>query len=174
MPLLQRRLLPTAVRAQLDLPAGDALLKTAVLTDGTYAAASRHALHRIIPAATGAPGTVTSYPWCDVDRAAFDPETATITVHLVDATAVALPLVPGTRPAFATTLRERVQASVVHAASLPVPGTAGVRVAVRRDGSGEMFSQVIAERGVDLADPDLAARVDELERRVRGAAGLPL
>ncbi|MBA8809337.1 hypothetical protein [Promicromonospora sukumoe] len=47
------------------------------------------------------------------------------------------------------------------------------RVAVRRRADGELFSQVIGGRGVDLSDPEAARALDAAEARVRSAAGLP-
>lgn len=158
--------MPTAVRALLDLPSGDSLLAAAALDDGSYAAASRFALHRI------ADGRVTTWVWTDVDRAALDPETSTITVNLVTGATVALPLASERNRTFAQTLRERVQNSVVHSAAKELPSGMIVRVAVRRDPSGELFSQVIAPGRVDLSDPATSAVVDDLEERVRQAAGL--
>lgn len=158
--------MPTAVRALLGLPAGDSLLAAAALEDDSYAAASRFALHRI------ADGQVTTWPWTDVDRAALDPETLTITVHLVTGQTVLLPLASERHRTFAQTLRERVQNSVVHSAAKELPDGTIVRVAVRRDPGGELFSQVIAPGHVDLSDPATNAVVDDLEERVRQAAGL--
>lgn len=113
--------------------------------------------------------------WCDVDRAAADPETGTITVEWVDGGApLVLPLAPGARTTFPQTLRERVQWSVIHAAPVDLPRGRSARVAVRRRADGEMFSQVVGGADLDLADPGVAAAVDEAESRARSAVGLPV
>jgi len=166
MPLLRRRMMPTAVRALIDLPAGDALLAAAALADGSYAAPSRFSLYRVEGE------TVSSWPWTEVDRASLDPETSTISVTLVTGSSLELALTPEHNRSFAQTLRERVQNSVVGSSSTRLENGATVRVAVRRASDGELFSQVIAPGTVDLADPGTARVVDELESRVRQAAGL--
>ncbi len=57
-------------------------------------------------------------------------------------------------------IRERVEASVVVSRRIGAGGRRGVRVAVRRAGPGAaLTTQVVADRGVDLAEPELAARV---------------
>ncbi|GAA1867503.1 hypothetical protein [Myceligenerans crystallogenes] len=112
--------------------------------------------------------------WCDVDRAAADPETGTITVEWVDGFApLVLRLVPGVPTTFPQTLRERVQWSVVHAAPVELPQGRSARVAIRRRADGEMFSQVVGGADLNLADPGVAAAVDAAESAARSAVGLP-
>lgn len=168
MPLFARRtVLPPDVRSRLGLPHGDRVIASAELVDG-WAIASRLALY-----VTSAGGEVQRRPWADVDRASLDPETVTITVVWVDGGTRDLQLLDDRQPAFARALRERVQSSVVHHETVRIPGGGQVRVALRRDEDGRLFSQVIGEGRVDLADPAVAALVDAAEARVRGAAGLP-
>ncbi len=164
-------MMPTAVRARIDLPRGDSLLAAAALVGGSYAAASRFALYRVdAPGAEGA--GIESWPWSEVDRASFDPETAIVHVTLVTGETFDLELTEERNRSFTQTLRERVQNSVVGASSTKLENGAVVRVAVRRASDGELFSQVIAPGSVDLTDPRTANVVDELESRVRQAAGL--
>ncbi|MGO1318289.1 MAG: hypothetical protein ACTMIR_14820 [Cellulomonadaceae bacterium] len=112
--------------------------------------------------------------WCDVDTASLDAEAADLTVRWVDGTDdTVLALADNQDPTFARTLRERVQSSVVIAESVPLARGVEVRVAVRRDARGELFSQVIGPAAVDLTDPATAAAVDAAEARVRDASGLP-
>ncbi|WP_298456761.1 hypothetical protein [uncultured Cellulomonas sp.] len=169
MPSLRRRpRLPTAVRAGLDVPAGDAVIASAQLTDG-WAVATRRALHL---ATDGAP--VRRRPWSDVDRAALDPGTRTLSVMWVDGSRDDLHLAHDEPRGLPEVLRERVQSSVVHSEPVTLRDGRRVRVALRRDEDGELLTQVIGDGGVDLADPDVARRVDAAEARVREAAGLPL
>jgi hypothetical protein len=168
VPLFRRRLgLPPAVRARLDLLAGDRVVAAAELTDG-WAVASRSALHVAVGEAP-----VLTRPWSDVDRASLDPETATLSVVWVDGRTDALRLADARPQPFPGVLRERVQSSVVHSESVTLPDGGRVRVAVRRDGSGRLFTQVLGDERVDLADPVVARLVDAAEARVRDAAGLP-
>jgi hypothetical protein len=168
MPLFSRRApLPPDVRARLALVKGDRVLAAAPLVDG-WAIASRLALH---VAGTGA--DVERRPWADVDRAVLDPDSATITVHWVDGGRRELRLADEHQRTFPGTLHERVQSSVVHSETVDLPGGGRVRVALRRDEQGALFSQVIGDGRSDLTDPGVAARVDAAEARVRSAAGLP-
>ena len=137
------------------------------LTDGRWAGASRAALYTAT-----ADGTSQRRPWADVDHAQLAAETATLTIYWVDGHDDILTLTGPGAPAFARTLRERVQSSVVHSEIVMLPGGAQVRVALRRDEDGGLLSQVIGVGAVDLADPDVAALVDAAEARVRSAAGL--
>jgi hypothetical protein len=168
VPLFRRRpSLPAHVLRVLDLPDGDRVVAWADLTDG-WAVASRQALH-IAPAG----GPVRRRPWSDVDRASLDPETATLTIVWVEGPSDHLRLADDGPQPFPGALRERVQSSVVHSETVTVRGNGRVRVAVRRDESGGLFTQVIGDGQVDLRDPAVAAVVDAAEARVRDAAGLP-
>ena len=161
--------LPPSIRARLELARGDQIIASAEINAG-WAVATRLALYT-----TTSDGGIKRRPWSDVDHASLEPETATITVAWVDGRIQALQLLENDnkRPAFARALRERVQSSIVHAETVPLPGGGHVRVALRRDEAGALFSQVTAKGRVDLNDPAVAALVDDAEARVRGAAGLP-
>jgi hypothetical protein len=168
VPLFRRSpSLPADVRARLDLPRDDRVVASAELVDG-WAVASRRALHL---APGGAP--VRRRPWCDVDRASLDPETATLSVTWVEGAVDRLRLANDRPQPFPVVLRERVQSSVVHSETVALPHGVRVRVAARRGEDGALFTQVIVDGRVDLADPDVAAVVDAAEARVREASGLP-
>lgn len=170
MPLFSRRhALPDDVRRALDLPAGDRVLAAAA-SRGRWLVATRLALYVAGGPADGVP--VRRHLWSDVDRASFAPDPPAITVHWVSGAAEDLPLDPPVPVAFAQTLRERVQSSVVHVETVSVPGAGPVRVALRRGEAEELFTQVIGTGRVDLADPAVAALLDAAEARVRAAAGL--
>lgn len=168
MALFARSSLPDNARRSLNLTPDDRVLTAAELTDGTWAVATRTTL-----AVTG--NASPSRAWCDVDRAAYDPLTSSITVEWVDGgPSLVLELAGERGTAFARTLRERVQSSVILAETLTFPGDRRVRVAVRRSADRTLFSQVVADPGVDLDDPAVSAVVDAAENRVRQASGLPL
>lgn len=171
MSWFRRPALPDAARRALDLSPGDRVLAAADLEDGSWAVATRAVL-----ATCAADGRApVQRPWADVDRASYAPETSTITVTWVDgASPVVLRLADPRRTALVQTLRERVQSSVVLSETVTFAAGRTARVAVRRDVDGALFSQVVAEPGVDLGDPEVAARVDAAESRVRAASGLPL
>ena len=70
-------------------------------------------------------------------------------------------------------VRERVEASVVASRRFDVQGRRGVRVAIRRTHPGaELTTQVVADRGVDLNDPAIAARVAAELADLREQAGM--
>ncbi|MBD7949922.1 MULTISPECIES: hypothetical protein [Oerskovia] len=168
MALFARSSLPDDARRSLRLAPKDAVLASAQLVGGSWAVATRTVL-----ATTG--DAATSRPWCDVDKAGYDPATASITVEWVDGAApLVLHLADAKRTALAQTVRERVQSSVVLAEVVTLGGGRTAKVAVRRDSDGSLFSQVVAEAGVDLDDARTRAVIDAAEDRVRSMSGLPL
>ena len=177
MALFARSSLPDDARASLRLAPKDTVLASAQLVDGSWAVATRTVLAITTDATTtDAAGTpAAARPWCDVDRAGYDPATASITVEWVDGAApLVLRLADPRRTALAQTVRERVQSSVVLAEVVPLGAGRTVKVAVRRDRDGSLFSQVVAGAGVDLADDRTRAVIDAAEDRVRSMSGLPL
>ena len=162
----RRRRLPDPLRRALDLRS-DAILATAPLADGRWAVVSRRALHLVDD--DGAVRT----PWADVDRGTLDAQTRTLTVHWVSGARTALVLADVDAWDLAQSFRERVQQSIVHVEHVDLPGAAApVRVALRRDEHGDLFTQVIGDATADLTDATTAARVADAEARVRAEAGL--
>lgn len=162
--------LPEPVRSALREHGADRALARTELDGGGWAVASRAALLVL----TGGE-VVVDREWCDVDRAAADPESGTITVEWVDGAApLVLRLASTGSRSFPQALRERVQWSVVHAAPVALPDGRSARVAVRRKADGTMFSQVVGGADLDLSDPGVAAVVDAAEARARSAVGLPV
>ncbi|GAA1991872.1 hypothetical protein GCM10009718_32000 [Isoptericola halotolerans] len=146
------------------------LLAGAELADGDHAVATTAGL--AVVSGEGARVTLRR-PWCDVDRAAFDPERSVLSIVWVDAAPdLRLRLHDPRTTNLPAVLHERVLWSVVLAETVDVPG-GRVRLAVRRRLDGSLFSQAVAGDGVDLADPTVAAVVNATESRLRGACGLP-
>lgn len=168
--MFSRDRLPSGVRHVVPLPPGDRILASALLDDDRWLIATRTSL--VLVDDTDA--VRLRRPWCEVDRASFDPGSATSTVTWVDdAEPLTARLRDLKRLDIVRTIRERVESSVIVSRTIPVARGAGIRVAVRRDGTGALFSQVIADPGVDLDDPAVAAEVDEVEADIRSASGLP-
>ncbi|WP_051681599.1 hypothetical protein [Cellulomonas sp. HZM] len=162
------RRLTAADRARVALRPGDRVLASATLADERVVVCSRLALHVL------APGEILRTPWADVDHGALDPATRTLVVRWVWGGSSELAFADDRASvAVAQTFRERVQQSVVHTTNVALPGGRRARVALRRDEDGELFSQVLADPDVDLADPVVARLVDAAEDDVRDAAGLP-
>ncbi len=163
----RRRRLPDPQRRALDLR-DDTILASAPLADGRWAVTTRRALHLV------GDGPTARIPWADVDRGSLDATSATLTVHWVSGARTALVLAPDVDAWDLTqSFRERVQQSIVHVEHVEVPGArTPVRVALRRDEHGDLFTQVVGDGTVDLRDPQVARLVAAAEAHVRAEAGL--
>lgn len=146
----------------------DAQRVTALLTDGTHAVASAAALVLVDDS-----GIVQRVEWHEIDHASFDAERRTLTVRFTDGAREPLELVTaGPRGAdVITAVRERVEASVIHQEQTMVADGTRVRVALRRDGDGRVFTQVTTLGSPTLTERDMA-RIEDLTRRVRATIGL--
>jgi hypothetical protein len=119
-------------------------------------------------------GTLARHGWDQVAQAAWSETASMLQVSWADGRR---PLVlemadsPGFLP---EVVRERVEASVVLSRRIEVSGRRGVRVAVRREAPGTPLStQVVADRGVDLTEPGLAARIAGDLAELAEQVGLP-
>jgi hypothetical protein len=166
VPLTSRRL-AAADRSRIDLD-GDKVLAAVELKDGRRAVVTRRAFYVLTD------GDVRRDAWCEVDRGSLDPEKRALSVRWVSGASDVLLLgEERASVAFTQMFRERVQASVVHAVSVDLGrGTSPLRVALRRDEDGDLFTQVVGDDSVDLGDPVTLARVEAAEAEVREAAGL--
>jgi len=167
MSLLRRSALPADVRAALELAPGERVLATGRLDDG-WAVATSHGLTVV-----GSSGTRLRRGWTDVSTGRLDPDAQTLTVEWADAGApTVLHLADARSLGFPAAFRQCVDSSVVHSERVTLEDRTLVRVTLRRDGEGRLFTQVMGPGTVDLADPATAAAVDAAEARVREAAGL--
>lgn len=173
MALRRKTPLPDTIRHAVPLPDKDKILAHASLSDGAWSVGTRGLLCVVEAGGTGGPHVSACRPWCDVDDASYEPEEQTMTVRWVDTTVpTVLRFADDRNLPFLQTFRERVQSSVVIAETVRLPGGRTARVAVRRNVDGNLFSQVIADMGTNLDDPEVARLVDGAETRVRSAAGL--
>lgn len=176
--------LPAEIRRALPLSPGDKTLGSAMLDDGAWAVATQQALIVVpspqpSPALTGAPAqhqpphtSVTSWPWCDIDRASWDPQTAALTVTWVDASEpLPLHLSHPERPSFARVFRERVQHSVVLSETVHLPDGLSARVAVRRTAAGDLITQVVPDPGADVRSARSAQLIRSALSRLRSTSG---
>lgn len=153
---------PDEARSALGLT--EPALAFAKLEDG-WAVATRGGLHVIQG------DRPLSRHWTDVDGASLDGETGELEIRWVDGTEPVRFAVDA-RSRLPRVVHDRVQNSILLAETVKVPGDRHVRVVLRRSSDGTLFSQVIGNGRVDLADPDVAALIDAAEARVREAAGL--
>ncbi len=144
-------------------------LAAAELKNGDWAVATATTLLVISPK-----GVEFDFDWDRVDNASWDNETDTITVNRVDGKEpLRLHLASDPEARFATTLRERVQSSVVMSEVVDVAPGVTAKVALRRTATGRIISQVMGQANLDLKNPQILARVNEAEERLRDHAGLP-
>ncbi len=111
-------------------------------------------------------------PWHEIDSAAWGRESGTLTVTFVDGgRPVVMPL--DREDTFLRTLRERVQASVVTSADLPLEGARKARAVIRQDlATGTLIEQLVLGRGTRASEAiDAAAAV--AFAALREETGLP-
>jgi hypothetical protein len=163
----RRTTLPSLVRAELDLHRGERVLAAGRLLGGGWVVATNRALH------TTGPGDPLRRTWDEVAVAVWSDTASMLQVTWVDGRRpLTVELVPG-EGLLPEVVRERVESSVVLARRFTVQGRRGVRVAVRRAHHGaELSTQVIADRGIDLEEPAVAARVRAELADLREQAGM--
>ncbi|MEE6282370.1 hypothetical protein [Georgenia sunbinii] len=149
------------------LPSRERALLAAPLTDGQWAVITRPAL-----VVAGPDGLTERSTWDEIETGAWDGESRTFTITWSDRTRAPhdLRFTDDVLPDFTAALRERVQSSVIHAEIDEVGGTR-VRATVRRREDGSLYSRLTAF-GPLTGSPEETAQLDDLERRVREAAGL--
>jgi hypothetical protein len=147
--------LPPEVAEALELnglPGRDRLLAWSSLVGGGAAAATVHDLRIVTPR-----GKKIVRPWDDVDHAVWEQESRMLVVWWVD-TRVTTPLeIQDDVGRLPEVVRERVQASVVLTASVPLAGGRNARVALRRTRDGSLIGQSLVPPGVRADAPDVAA-----------------
>lgn len=187
--------LPPAVMAALELAKGERVLSFGVDDNtGRYVMATTYALAVVKPvvATTTATSTVvtsevmaaaTTQPkvertlrrrWLAVDAAAWEPDTATLTVTWADGGRGAQWSFRDQETRLPETLRERVQASVVIATRLTLGDRRNGRVAIRQDfATRELIPQTILGRYTRADDPEVQAHVQAALAHLRDQVGLP-
>jgi hypothetical protein len=163
----RRTTLPSQVRTQLDLRRGERVLAAGRLLGGGWVVATNLALHVV------GPEEPLRRPWDEVASAVWSDTASMLQVSWVDGgRALTVELVPG-EGLLPEVVRERVESSVVLSRRFVVQGRRGVRVAVRRAHHGaELSTQVIPDRGIDLQEPAVAARVRAELADLREQAGM--
>lgn len=148
------------------LARGERVLAWATTADGATMGGSRDALH--LPDQR--------LPWEEIATAEWDAEESLL--HVVEVGTFGQPQ-PEHRIALVdpdrllSLVRERVTASIVTQRHAPVRGQRGIRVLGRRSpgGQGAIAWFVEYDAGLDPADPDVAAVVDEALASARGDVG---
>lgn len=147
---------------------GERVLVVADDEDGRHVVATNHRLRAVDTAG----GEVFDRPWHLVDAGVWDHDSFTLTVTWVDGARPARWVLPepGMLP---ETVRERVQASVVLADRVALPGNRSARVVVRANlATGDLLDQVILPAGVHRDDPGVSVRVESVRAHLREQVGL--
>jgi len=158
--------LPAEAAAVLELEAGERVLAWAALPGGGTAAATVEGLRVMTPR-----GRLVRRPWVDVDHAAWDQDSGTLAVWWVGSRQ-ATPLEVGGGSFLPEVVHERVRASVVLTREVALPGGLSATVALRKAADGALSTQVVPGRGVDIADPQVAALLARARAGLREDAGL--
>jgi hypothetical protein len=162
----RRTALPDDIRAALGL-GQDKPLAWGELKEGGWAAATLAKLSFIV----GDAGAVRR-PWSDVDRASFNPQFGELTLSWVDGSPpVKFRPIEPKKSRLPQVIRERVEWSVVLGEAVELADGKKVRIAVRRDVTGPLFAQVVADAGVDALDPDVAALIAPVKQRLLDQSG---
>lgn len=148
-----------------DLAHGERVLASDVTTDGSPVVATNHRLWLTTP------DGLTSIGWADVERATFDQESDLLTV--IETASM------GNRPrryrlriegalALLDVIRERVKASVILSRNVLIADGKGVRIAGRRrPDTGALAWNVTADAGLDVANPEVRARIEAALAEIR-------
>ncbi|NYJ74280.1 MULTISPECIES: hypothetical protein [Allobranchiibius] len=162
--------LPDDVRDALDLARGERVLTFA--RDDNTGAQVVATTYRFVVAT--ADTVVMQRDWYDVDAGQWDPDTWTLTVTWVDGRHAGQYTFRGQDTRLPETFHERVQASVVLASPLDLPGPRrSGRVVIRKDlRDGRLFEQTVLGRQTPADDPAVLARIDQLTAQLRDQVGL--
>ncbi len=114
-------------------------------------------------------------PWMDVDSGQWSPDTWTLSITWTDRSRAAQFTFKQTAETrLPEVFHERVQASVVLSAPLPLTGPAGTgRVVIRKDlRSGRLHEQRVLGRRTDPSDPAVAQAISQVSAQLRDQVGL--
>ncbi len=168
LPRNARNRVPGRARTAIDTAPGERLLAWAEDEAGAAVVASTHRLLVVTPAGEVDLGR----PWHLVDAGGWDHDTFALTVTWVDGARTSTWVLPEPRM-LPETVRERVQASVVLAERVELPGRRFARVVVRSDlATGDLLEQTILGRGVRRDDPGVAEATAAARADLREQVGL--
>lgn len=146
------------------LEGGERVLARTSVPEGAVVATTRHL---VLPV----DGTLEALRWETVERARWDEGTEQLVV--VETAALGSRprrhrIAVGREPRLLDVIREQVQASVILTRHVPITERLGIRVTARRPPGGQRVSWAVAvDRGLDLDDPQVRARVDQAVTLVR-------
>ncbi|MCD5311702.1 hypothetical protein [Kineosporia babensis] len=155
--LPQRVTMPAEIEQALglDRPGTPRLLAWSILVGGGAAAATVRDLRIVTPR-----GETIVRSWDAVDQAVWDQDSQMLLVSWVG-TRKNTPLeIQDDIGRLPEVVRERVQSSVVLAATVPMPRGKPARVALRRDPEGRLLAQSLLPPGVKADAPEVKSVID--------------
>jgi hypothetical protein len=169
--------LPAQVREGLGLARGERVHAHATLAGGGWVVATTRVLELVDPidGPASGPGTPRVRAlWHDVAEAVWRSDDRTLRVRWVSAEEPDQMLLLGEGESYLPeVVRERVMSTYVLSRRVDVRGRRGVTVAVRRRADASLLVQAVADPGVDLERPDVAADVLAAARELRQQVGMP-
>ncbi|WP_051196911.1 hypothetical protein [Jonesia quinghaiensis] len=121
------------------------------------------------------PTPARSWPWAHIDRAAWDPTTSLLTVTFTTAAEALTAPMPTKIPVrFLTTIRERIEHSVVMSETVPLKDGRKARVALRRPVNGELFIEVLHDTPHPTPGEKDRTKIDDVVARFHDLSGAPL
>jgi hypothetical protein len=169
--------LPAQVREGLALARGERVLAHATLAAGGWLVATTTALVLVDPIEGPASGPGTPRvrsPWHEVAEAVWSSDDRTLRVRWVGGDGAEQQLLLGPGESYLPeVVRERVMSTYVISRRVAGAGRRGVTVAVRRRADATLVVQAVADPGVDMLRPGIAAAVAEAARDLREQVGLP-
>lgn len=160
-----------ALLAALDLPRSEKVLAFATDDNTGAVVVASTAQFALVDGET----VLWRRPWLDVDTGQWNPDNWTLTVTWVGAGRGAQFTFKQQETRLPEVFHERVQASVVLAASLPTtgPGQSG-RVVIRKNlRTGELSEQVLLGRRTQSSDPAVERAVAAVRADLRDQVGMP-
>jgi hypothetical protein len=164
--LRRRRRLPEEIASRLGHADRERVLAWAPTESGWVAASERHLL--TIPAE----GEAVRRPWAEVAGASFEPERLRLAISWVSGEVTEVALAQDDVGTLTAAVRQRIEESIVLRERVEVARGRHVQVVLRRTADGRLMTQVLGRPDTDLTDPAIAERVDDVEARLREAAGL--
>jgi hypothetical protein len=163
--------LPPAIAETLELAKGERVLAFGIDDNtGGYLVATTYAFSVVSSTAE----RLVRRRWLSVDAAAWEPETATLTVTWADGGRGAQWTISDQLTRLPETLRERVQASVVLSTRLTLGDRRTGRVAIRQDfATRELVAQTLLGPYARADDPEVQAHVQAALAHLRDQVGLP-
>jgi hypothetical protein len=143
------------------------VLAWSLLAGGGAAAATVDGLRIVTPQ-----GKLIDREWLEVDHAAWDQESTMLAVWWVGSRQTTPLEIIDDEGRLPEVVRERVQASVVLSADVPLPGGRTGRVALRRGPDGRLVTQNLLPPGVRPDAPGVAQRLERAAAELRSEAGL--